>query len=463
MKPIIRLPSSSSARKAVSQNQVKPPSSRLYPAPRLQQPLTSRTPVERGRRRSRKKKVMCPAGCTCRAHAYEQPLQHPSLNLIVHEGSLLSDQEFTQSDFVQDDKRSVSAMSSRYREPLDQSGRHTAPPGGTTSRRAPPLSGRHSVTPTDATGRSSVMTERSQRANSRQSIMTPTQGWQSKARIRTPSFFVMPSRWREQDVAHLEDEHHQEHSAVSALLKRDGGFADLRSGFAPQVLANANSGAGHATELFGKVASMFENGHPSTGFDAVVSLSKKHGMPIREVRAWAEKFRELDYDGSGEMSLIEFEEAVRKICQIKENEPLPRAMMAALMQQADKDGNGSICFEEYILWSQQCTFVEEMAVNSAQERDFRALARELGVNLPEIEKLKSLFNSFDTDGSGFIDEAEFGAVTLQLMHVKDFTDIPENRVRRFWQMAAKGESSLSFQDFLRWYLSNSVSEELMHI
>eukprot|EP00931_Biecheleriopsis_adriatica_P114878 TRINITY_DN9075_c0_g1_i3.p1 TRINITY_DN9075_c0_g1~~TRINITY_DN9075_c0_g1_i3.p1 ORF type:complete len:586 (-),score=90.90 TRINITY_DN9075_c0_g1_i3:95-1852(-) len=187
-------------------------------------------------------------------------------------------------------------------------------------------------------------------------------------------------------------------------------------------------------------------------FDACVALAKRHGISLKEVRSCAEEFLELDTDGSNGLSPYEFEVAIIKRCNLPPGKELAENMRAAILRQADTDGDGMIGFEEFLLWTRQCNFMEEMAVTDRQERGLRQMAREHDLDLPHIDKLRETFNSCDTGGSGFIDWNGFNSVVCQMMKVKEATDISEAQVRRYWKEAdTKNTGKLDFEAFVTWY------------
>jgi len=190
----------------------------------------------------------------------------------------------------------------------------------------------------------------------------------------------------------------------------------------------------------------------STSFEAALGLAKKHGIPLNDIRVTLQEYRSLDVDGSDSLTMEEFEGAIRKRCNLQPDEPVPESLVVATHQQADSDGDGTVCFEEFLLWSRQCNFVEEMAVTSPEDRHVRKLAREHGLTLIHVEQLMVEFRKFDLDGSGFIEWEEFLKVLCNLLEVKEATDISEAKVRRYWTEAdADSAGRLSFSDFVKWY------------
>jgi len=190
----------------------------------------------------------------------------------------------------------------------------------------------------------------------------------------------------------------------------------------------------------------------STSFEAALGLARKHGIPLQEVRLALEEYRSLDEDGSDSLTMEEFEGAIRKRCGLGPDDPVPESLAVATHQQADSDGDGTVCFEEFLLWSRQCNFVEEIAVTSAEERHVRKIARDVGLTLIHVESLRDEFNSLDTDHSGFIEWEEFKQALCHMLDVKEATDISEAKVRRYWTEAdVDGTGKLNFEAFVKWY------------
>merc|ERR1712034_206967 len=106
------------------------------------------------------------------------------------------------------------------------------------------------------------------------------------------------------------------------------------------------------------------------------------------------------------------------------DEELPSHISDEAWSKFDRDGSGEIDFEEFVLWAGSHQWGEEMIVGDPKDRQMRRIARDNGFLLPEIEGVKAVFDKFDVDKSGFIDEMEFKAVLIKLMKVKDPTDVP---------------------------------------
>ncbi|CAE7332177.1 unnamed protein product [Symbiodinium pilosum] len=53
---------------------------------------------------------------------------------------------------------------------------------------------------------------------------------------------------------------------------------------------------------------------------------------------------------------------------------------------------------------------------------------------------------------------------LKLLHVGNKSDLPQNRIQRFWQELDKDSGSVDFAEFTEWYLKyfNLAQELAMH-
>jgi len=97
-------------------------------------------------------------------------------------------------------------------------------------------------------------------------------------------------------------------------------------------------------------------------------------------------------------------------------------------------------------------------VTDPKERQFRQLARDHGFCLPDVEKVKTVFDKFDQDGSGYIDEDEFRQALIQLWGVKDSSDLSKTKMRQYWvEVDADASGQIAFAEFVTWYLNVFMS------
>lgn len=82
-----------------------------------------------------------------------------------------------------------------------------------------------------------------------------------------------------------------------------------------------------------------------------------------------------------------------------------------------------------------------------------ALAKKHHCSCLDLDKVKLQYDSYDLDKSGVIEYGEFELMMLKLLHVNNKSDLPQNRIQRFWQELDKDRSgSVDFSEFTEWYL-----------
>merc|ERR1711924_432156 len=112
-----------------------------------------------------------------------------------------------------------------------------------------------------------------------------------------------------------------------------------------------------------------------------------------------------------------------------------------------------IYFEDFMLWYQSRTFLEDLLQVTPRSKENREIARELELPIPDVETIRREFSRFDTDGSGHIDRTEFRALLCALLRVKDASDIPPERISRYWlQIDTDQSGEVSFREFVPWYM-----------
>jgi Ca2+-binding EF-hand superfamily protein len=173
--------------------------------------------------------------------------------------------------------------------------------------------------------------------------------------------------------------------------------------------------------------------------DEVVTLAKKHELLVKDVRTYLDEFESYDKDGTHTLSLKEFLKALKKRLGLPHDAELPRQMVNQNWLQADLDNDASIDFEEFLLWS--INVGDNLAESNHQEKHWKKLAETYGVELHEVDRLKKVFDRFDTDRSGLIDETEFASCIFALMKVKNPSDIPSKMLRRFWREATSNSGT----------------------
>eukprot|EP00927_Polykrikos_kofoidii_P043379 TRINITY_DN37455_c0_g1_i1.p1 TRINITY_DN37455_c0_g1~~TRINITY_DN37455_c0_g1_i1.p1 ORF type:complete len:833 (+),score=124.71 TRINITY_DN37455_c0_g1_i1:313-2811(+) len=189
-------------------------------------------------------------------------------------------------------------------------------------------------------------------------------------------------------------------------------------------------------------------------FQYLIALSRKCHLPIHEVRRRREEFNVLA-SGKPALSIDDFMVHIRSRCGLDNDAAVPEPLVRRLSLR----NLGEVNFEEYLVWCQNTAYIEDMLVTDPKERHLRQLARVNGYLLLDVEKVKGVFDRFDTDKSDAIDEEEFGHVIRVLMKVKNPADISDQKMKRFWtEVDCDGSGEICFEEFLMWYFKFMTAE-----
>lgn len=217
-------------------------------------------------------------------------------------------------------------------------------------------------------------------------------------------------------------------------------------------------GDSHGTVVWAQESHKRSNSNETDNINDVVMLAKKHCVSLEEVRRQWDEFRTFDTKGKGYLSFEEFEQLVRKKCNLLPEDDIPSHL---LEEQCRKIGIASwVKFEAYLAWSMATAFFEEVMVPDPAQRHLRKLAREYRVNYDDIDGIKAVYDSFDSDGSGSIDANEFRQVLVELVTkgpkatLRDVHAAPSERVtqRYFKEVDKNGNGIIDFVEFLTWFL-----------
>lgn len=203
---------------------------------------------------------------------------------------------------------------------------------------------------------------------------------------------------------------------------------------------------GHEGRHGTAVDELLPSGVDKAEWRGLIVLAKKYSLPVNEVRDIKREFSEHDTESTGHITRNEFSALIRKRTDLHEDEDIPFHLLKGVSEAGERIG-----FEEFLRWSMLTAWTEEMMMPSACERQLRQLAREQEMALPDVEKVKLLFDSVDTDKSGEIDEGEFRHILYKMLHVHDVTDVPLKRLQRYWrEVDLDGSGFICFNEFLIW-------------
>jgi len=179
--------------------------------------------------------------------------------------------------------------------------------------------------------------------------------------------------------------------------------------------------------------------------------SALHHCPRAAVLEALQEFRACNKDSSSCLTYEEFLEVLRRRAHLPVGAPIPAHLMG-MVSARDIARHGDVSFDSFLEWSMSVGWTEEMQSCSSEELDLRRIAREVDMPILDVEKIKKLFDMFDSDHSGQIEEDEFRYIILKLWRVESVKDVPVKTLRRIWrQIDQDGSGKIDFPEFLVWY------------
>jgi len=190
-------------------------------------------------------------------------------------------------------------------------------------------------------------------------------------------------------------------------------------------------------------------------FESMMALARKHDLRVGEVKKKWEQFHLYDANGDISLSLQEFNCLVRGLCGIADDLPIPSHLVSKSWKEADGDGDGVISFEEFLAWSCGVQYCEEMMVPDPEERLVRKIARETGIDLVDVERVKAPFDKYDVEKIG-LEEKDFNLLICELLQ-SDLEDYGEKRMRGHWQQVCNRRGGkVDFAKFAVWWNSEDA-------
>eukprot|EP00930_Biecheleria_cincta_P035360 TRINITY_DN2431_c0_g1_i1.p1 TRINITY_DN2431_c0_g1~~TRINITY_DN2431_c0_g1_i1.p1 ORF type:complete len:592 (-),score=133.24 TRINITY_DN2431_c0_g1_i1:171-1946(-) len=191
-----------------------------------------------------------------------------------------------------------------------------------------------------------------------------------------------------------------------------------------------------------------------TNFEVCVQIAEMYKVPLKVVQQTYNHFCELDADGNGSLSIDEFEAEIRKMIEIGPDEDIPQHLLKSHWEKIDSNHDNKVDFNEYFLWTMQAGWKEEILVSDSKERQVRELAREHGLGLLDVERVKAVYDKHDADQNGTIDREEFKSVLCSCMNVSDPSQVSQSMLNRYWCEADKDNSGqIDLSEFLIWYFT----------
>jgi Ca2+-binding EF-hand superfamily protein len=192
-----------------------------------------------------------------------------------------------------------------------------------------------------------------------------------------------------------------------------------------------------------------------------VRVATQFSIDTDEVTKMLQYFREVDGE-TGAVTRVEFRRVLEKLFERDSLEDLLdrawRVVGGECTELRSRKREPIIMweasFDAFCAWYSANLFGQvALARQSHNEAMILAFAQEQDVSIFTAERLKATYDSFDIDGSGFIQFDEFRKMLAQLLKVSDESQLPRERVNRFWkEIDVDSSGEVDFQEFGVWYL-----------
>jgi len=84
--------------------------------------------------------------------------------------------------------------------------------------------------------------------------------------------------------------------------------------------------------------------------------------------------------------------------------------------------------------------------------ELRRIAKQWGLPLCDVEEIGKAFKRFDRDGSGVIELEEFRALLIELLNVRDSSQLSSDRLLNLWRhIDSDGSGEVDLEEFVLWY------------
>lgn len=97
------------------------------------------------------------------------------------------------------------------------------------------------------------------------------------------------------------------------------------------------------------------------------------------------------------------------------------------------------------------------------ELKIREIARDLDIPIPEVEKVKAVFDKYDEDGSGQMEKEEFDMMMTDLICVGRLKglEVPPGLLNEQWkQVDHDGSGEVDFDEFAEWYCLSYIPKKM---
>lgn len=181
-------------------------------------------------------------------------------------------------------------------------------------------------------------------------------------------------------------------------------------------------------------------------------LSRQLHLDFHEVKCVAQELRrDTKRKSNGGMDLPTFRQMMLRVFGLEE---INEFVLQDAYDQCQAVA-GPIDSRKFMTWYRDHIFNLQASKAHAESGDDLTLelAKKHHCSCIDLDKVKLKFDHFDVDKSGVIDFQEFEAMMYELLHCHSKSDLPRNRLNRFWHEAdIDGNGVIDFEEFTEWYL-----------
>jgi Ca2+-binding EF-hand superfamily protein len=269
-------------------------------------------------------------------------------------------------------------------------------------------------------------------------------------------------------------------SSVDALVQQERKSLCISSASAPSLAPENKGASSKATRA--SMLTMLMDDKPGRGSilssgtelvekpriepGDVARFSRKYHIDLTEVKDILRFFEESDQNNSEGLDKDEFEKILRRIFNVS-NRDMPMHLVNQAWRRiqgeypkAKRYGAAEASLDNFLQWYSENMFNHAVLNLEGDSAGLEALATKYDVSFFDVEKIKSIFDSFDANRSGRIDRGEFRAMLVHIFKAKAEDDIPGERADRFWSEIKQDNSmTISFPEFCAWYIKTLTTDE----
>lgn len=206
-----------------------------------------------------------------------------------------------------------------------------------------------------------------------------------------------------------------------------------------------------------------------TNFSPFTTHNPKSGTKkvVRDINEIRQSFNFFDVDCSGYIETSEFLTLLARLMQLPKSE-LDMTEVWGHWDAMDTDGDSKISFEEFSSWYRKAFDIEEPDFRDffheglvpKEHQIVREVARQLGAESVDVEKMYTEFKRLDVDDDGRLSFDEFKILITTCSRKysgssQSQDELPPGVVQKFWNEIGDKSSDgcCKFESFAAWYVN----------